>query len=1321
MKHKKLGCILLSAVLVFALMPGVPGGSYENIAYAASGWQPKPTRTVTSSNFPVTISNGETVQINGPVNYTAATGKSPITIAANATAKLIINGSVTLNGANASGTKGATAAIYVPATSTLTIYSAHDEDLSTSTAAPQDTLTLKGGNAAAGGNGGKAEMTSKLERGNLYYRWSIGAGGNGGGGAAAAIGGNGGTGGNGGAAKACNVELLVNAYGHMFTGVGDDHKGASGNEGANGTAGTSAGTINLFGRLTLDATGGNGGAGGNGGSGSRGLAETSGVDEMVGGCGGGGGGGGGLAAPAIGAGGAGGSGGGSGGELSSDHRGTVEGCGGGGGGGGWPNGGGGGGGGAECSDAENKNDNTSYGGTGGSGGAAGQPGKAGESGHTTGTWDHGYDTKKKRYDAEPGAGGAGGYGVSSPSTAGGGSGGREKDNKYNAGAGGSGGSYVSKTAWNTQGNLILSTANNLNLKSNLSYNYGDGQGYGTLTAMTPYIVYDLMDCKVTLSSCTYPGTDNSATTSITSITYSGSTDRDRSLIGSSKSIATNRTTLAYMDQKHCNSGKVAITGADNSKRTTVMTNNAVVGVKNLNFTISKASINDVKISGNFINKTQGEAIPISVTEYRISSNSAYTAISNLCNTNGKKGPNVKWVVTKGSGTFTNDNSSSTNFTPKSESVTITATLSGMNDFNEFSKSITFRTTKKDLDSLDFSTGTPHPRKKISVILPDDIGDNPKIQWYTKSSASSTTETIIKGATSAVYTVQNEDAGKILCVKVTPSANSNYSTNSYTATVTKKVESHDYAVPTNNGFCTVCDEYQPAKLNTSGTYKGYYNITNGGQLFWFAALVNDDHAHAEFTTQESSANAVLSKNIDLEERDWTPIGEKTGLTYEQLGDVNDSTKKGDENAVEANAYRGIFKSSGTRRTISNLKITGQHLRAGLFATALDATLENFIVEGKITLPEENEFFTSRFNCVGGIASKMNGTKISDVVSNVDIVNTDGKYKHVGGIIGEVQNEATQIEKCLYKGEIHIINSNDCVGGIVGYSNHGAHIRYCANLGIVSSVKGEATASPYAGGILGYVNNKDATVKNCYNYGMVSNGGLSYEGAIVGCINKNYASGTDANFTDNYYLEGSASNNLGPASADIIQPTAKSEESFASGEVCYLVNSKTSKYSGAVWRQNVDNGKTPDDYPLFWADADSIVYEHSDGVYSNYPELISVDISWGAMEFTYSDGTWDPQLHEYVNPGWTVDEEDGDKVTVTNKSNVSLKAEVSFTPNSNYQTKWNLTGDFGSGGTVRTLLSRNGGAMTTRLALRSKTPSAILAKQAIGIIKVKISTI
>lgn len=63
----------------------------------------------------------------------------------------------------------------------------------------------------------------------------------------------------------------------------------------------------------------------------------------------------------------------------------------------------------------------------------------------------------------------------------------------------------------------------------------------------------------------------------------------------------------------------------------------------------------------------------------------------------------------------------------------------------------------------------------------------------------------------------------------------------------------------------------------------------------------------------------------------------------------------------------------------------------------------------------------------------------------------------------------------------------------------------------------------------------------------------------------------------------------------------------------------------------------------------------------PEVVSVDISWGAMEFTYSVGgtnNWNPGTHSYTentSGSWTAS---GNNITVTNHSNVAVEAELSF---------------------------------------------------------------
>lgn len=70
-----------------------------------------------------------------------------------------------------------------------------------------------------------------------------------------------------------------------------------------------------------------------------------------------------------------------------------------------------------------------------------------------------------------------------------------------------------------------------------------------------------------------------------------------------------------------------------------------------------------------------------------------------------------------------------------------------------------------------------------------------------------------------------------------------------------------------------------------------------------------------------------------------------------------------------------------------------------------------------------------------------------------------------------------------------------------------------------------------------------------------------------------------------------------------------------------------------------------------------------------KAISVDVTWGAMEFTYTVSgtkTWDADKHSYeiaTTDAWSTY---GNEVTVTNHSNVAVKAEFAFDALPNYST-------------------------------------------------------
>lgn len=251
---------------------------------------------------------------------------------------------------------------------------------------------------------------------------------------------------------------------------------------------------------------------------------------------------------------------------------------------------------------------------------------------------------------------------------------------------------------------------------------------------------------------------------------------------------------------------------------------------------------------------------------------------------------------------------------------------------------------------------------------------------------------ISGATGESYTPTNSDIGKTLSVKITPDSNSEYA--EVTVTAKNAVEDHRYST---NGFCTVCDEYEPATLSGDT-----YQIGNGGQMFWFASLVSGDKTHAEFTDRNQVAAGMLTADIDLENREWKPMVD----------------------------FNGSF--DGQNHTVTGFMLTETKSYIGFFGSSA-GTICNFTLEGRITLSGTDA------NHVGGVVGYANGATLSNIVSAVHISNENSAYAHVGGVVGGINDGETVIEQCLFTGSITLSGSTDSIGGIVGYSKKGARIQ------------------------------------------------------------------------------------------------------------------------------------------------------------------------------------------------------------------------------------------------------------------------------------------
>lgn len=168
----------------------------------------------------VTLTNGNTYNLD--TNITAAAGKPAISVAGGAVVTVIVSGSRTLRGGNATSSAGACPAIEVPSNSTLVLTTEGTAAVSLQCIGGSGTTPTRGGNAD-----GQAGSFDKKPSG---------AGGAGGAGAAPGIGGRGGVGGAGAAA--------------LGTDAADSSRG---NDGGSGTSGTGCGTLHLLGNLTVTA------------------------------------------------------------------------------------------------------------------------------------------------------------------------------------------------------------------------------------------------------------------------------------------------------------------------------------------------------------------------------------------------------------------------------------------------------------------------------------------------------------------------------------------------------------------------------------------------------------------------------------------------------------------------------------------------------------------------------------------------------------------------------------------------------------------------------------------------------------------------------------------------------------------------------------------------------------------------------------------------------------------------------------------------------------------------------------------------------------
>ena len=426
----------------------------------------------------------------------------------------------------------------------------------------------------------------------------------------------------------------------------------------------------------------------------------------------------------------------------------------------------------------------------------------------------------------------------------------------------------------------------------------------------------------------------------------------------------------------------------------------------------------------------------------------------------------------------------------------------------------------------------------------------------------------------------------------------------------------------DGFCDRCGAFEPALLNGD-----VYEISNAGQLYWFAAEVN---AGDTMINGKLMGNIVVNENVLSADgtlngdgsnfRAWEPIG-SCALEYSGTFDGCEWTISGLYSGDDCYSA-GLFGAVGLDGIVERVGLVDQYMNGIVYSGGVigynSGKVENCynagcvigqtcyvggvagFNDGEISFSYNTGSVTGS-NRVGGVIGENNYGNVHDIYNTGSVSGEE----YVGGVIGYNSNGAVwntyntgAVTGNQYVGGLigcnlgnlstsyntgSVTASGDCVGGVVGENYNMLYA--CYNLGSVSG-------SSYVGGVVGSNGTyNNPNVYYCYNIGTVTGTG-SYVGGVEGfhgyssTLYSYYLAGcaTDGNGTVHNGIGAEA---LGSVTEDYESCVeGKTAEQFASGEVCYLLQQVT--YEGP-WGQRIGT----DDSPVF---SDCIVYE-SDGLYTN----------------------------------------------------------------------------------------------------------------------------
>lgn len=283
----------------------------------------------------------------------------------------------------------------------------------------------------------------------------------------------------------------------------------------------------------------------------------------------------------------------------------------------------------------------------------------------------------------------------------------------------------------------------------------------------------------------------------------------------------------------------------------------------------------------------------------------------------------------------------------------------------------------------------------------------------------------------------------------------------------------------------------------GTENDPYQIADGAQLAYLASEVNK-----EGKTYENSY-FVLTADIDLNNHDWTPIGNSfSGLLFNRTdyslfagnldgkGHTISNISMGAESSPLESDVFGLFGATGGK--LSNVNLDG----VTIYGTAKNDNVSGYVI-----------------GLAGALAGSASGPIENCHVTNLNmtmkIPDANRRVYWIGGLVGALDG-SQYIKECSASGTIKELSGKGSIGGLIGELGRAAKITY-SHADVALDVKSDYPGGADVGGLIGKGNgdaDSETLISNCYATGNVTGGAYSggFAGSLWGLNIKNcYATG------------------------------------------------------------------------------------------------------------------------------------------------------------------------------------------------------------------------